>query len=526
MGHLDAMLALRTTPVSVCLQRRGVGDAGLSSARNTPVKRGLTVAVLLMGILATNTALGVSGTDTITTVAGTGTFGFSGDGGPATAATLFSPSGIALDTRGNLYIAEHRYDHVRKVAPDGTISTIAGTGLQGFSGDGGPATQAQLNDPTELAADGRGSLYIADSGNHRVRRIAPDGTISTVAGTGVPGFSGDGGPATLAQIHAPNGVAVDRQGNLYFLDSRNLRVRRVALDGTIATVVGTGAYGFAGDGGPATLAELRDPLGLAIDEQGSLYIGSGLGGRRVRKVAPDGTISTVAGGGAASPVDGVLATSAALSVPAGLTVDRQGSVYIADSGYERVFRVAPDGTISTVAGGGASFPGDGGPATAAVLGRPGALAIDVQGSLYIAEYLGQRIRKISSLGAAAQDLERTIPDPQRLGVGPVSATAPGRISLGSLRSSKCVLVRLRAMAPARVLVTIFSGRKSIRLFGQKRVVFRRAVRRDVCITVPLRAHTFDVRTPLRVALGVAPGATPRRGERKPKPVVRPIRLVP
>ena len=205
---------------------------------------------------------------TISTVAGTGVgggFGFSGDGGPATGAQLNAPFGVFVDAAGNLFIADVGNHRIRKVDPAGTISTVAGTGVggfSGFSGDGGPATEAQLHFPAGVFVDAAGNLFIADASNHRIRKMDPAGTISTVAGTGVEGFSGDGGPATEAQLHFPAGVFVDAAGNLFIADASNHRIRKVDPAGTISTVAGTGTAGFSGDGGPATGAQLNGPSGV------------------------------------------------------------------------------------------------------------------------------------------------------------------------------------------------------------------------------------------------------------------------
>src|SRR5664280_1427603 len=223
---------------------------------------------------------------TITTVAGNGTAGFCGDGGPATQACLYGPGGLALDAAGNLYIADRDNNRVRRVAPDGTITTVAGNGTAGFCGDGGPATQACLVAPIGLAVDAAGNLYITDYNNNRVRRMAPDGTITTVAGNGTKGFCGDGGPATQACLNGPGGLAVDVAGNLYVADHNNSRVRRVAPDGTVTTVAGNGTAGFCGDGGPATQACLNYPNGLFVDAAGNLYVADY--NNRVRLVATPG----------------------------------------------------------------------------------------------------------------------------------------------------------------------------------------------------------------------------------------------
>jgi PKD repeat protein len=361
---------------------------------------GAICVTAMLAAIAVPAAMGVSGEDLIATVAGTGTYGYSGDGGPATAAQLDSPHGVAVDRQGNLYIADYGNNRVRKVARDGRISTVAGNGKSLFSGDGGPATAAQLYAPSSVAVDGQGNLYVTDFGNRRVRKVTTSGVISTVAGTGTLGFSGDGGPATAAELAYPLGLAVDRQGNLYIADYGAQRVRKVSTAGVISTVAGTGTPGSAGDGGPATAAQLNTPIAVAVDAQGSLYIADS-GNNRIRKVM-NGTISTVAGTGTAGFTgDGGEATAAQLNGPAGVVVGPSGTLYIVDKGNQRVRKVA-NGTISTVAGTGAegSF-GDGDPASGAQLNWPHGVALDGRGDLYVVELYGQRVREIENRAPAA-----------------------------------------------------------------------------------------------------------------------------
>ncbi|MGH8584547.1 MAG: RHS repeat-associated core domain-containing protein [Gammaproteobacteria bacterium] len=282
-----------------------------------------------------------------------------------------------------------------------TMTTVAGSALGGFSGDGGPATAAALGGLPGLALGPDGSLYIADAGNHRIRRVGPNGIITTVAGTGATGFSGDGGPATAASLSGPFGLALSLDGSLYIADQFHHRIRRVGPDGIITTVAGTGAIGISGDGGPATAAALNSPFGVALGPDGSLYIADG-GNNRIRRVGPDGIITTVAGMGFFGfSGDGGPATAAALYLPLGLALGLDGSLYIADTGNNRIRRVGPDGIITTVAGTGrfggtGGFSGDGGPATAAVLNMPSGVALGPDGSLYIADSDNRRIRKVAS----------------------------------------------------------------------------------------------------------------------------------
>ena len=394
----------------------------------------LGVGVAALAAVVATGALGVSGSDKITTIAGTGKPGFSGDGGPATSAKLFVPRAVAVDGKGNAYVVDSLNNRVRRVSPGGTITTFAGTGKMGFSGDGGPATSATLRLPQLItqaalpgvAVDGRGNVYIADTFNNRVRRVSPGGTITTIAGC--PDRScplGDGGPATSAQLYVPAGVAVDGGGNVYIADSLNHRVRKVSPNGMITTIAGTGRILTPrGDGGPATAANLDNPSGLAVDGQGNVYVTDAAGDSRVRKISAGGTITTIAGtagpgkfGLTGFSGDGGPATSAKLNYPVGLAVDGEGSLYIADWQNSRVRKVSPGGTITTFAGGSNSgFSGDGGPAISAKLDHPWGVAVDGKGNVYIADTGNSRVRKVGGSASAAAALTLTLggPTPQPL----------------------------------------------------------------------------------------------------------------
>jgi uncharacterized protein (TIGR03437 family) len=326
----------------------------------------------------------------ITTVAGNGTAGYTGDGGPATSAQLNNPYGVAVDSAsGNLYIADYLNHTIRKVS-NGVITTVAGTGTAGYSGDSGPATSAQLYRPQSVVLDSGGNLYIADSYNNRIREIS-NGVITTVAGTGTAGYTGDSGPAASARLNRPEGVALDSAGNLYIADYNNYRVREVS-NGVIATVAGSGVWGYGGDNGPAIAAQLYLPTGVAVDSAGNLYIAD-RSNNRIREVS-NGVIGTVAGGGLVLGDNGP-ATSAQLYLPAGVAVDSAGSLYIADS-LNNLIRKVSNGVITTVAGNGTpGYSGDNGPATSAQLNGPTAVALDAAGNLYIADYTNCIIRKVS-----------------------------------------------------------------------------------------------------------------------------------
>ncbi len=378
---------------------------------------------------------------TISTVAG-------GVPPPATAApttaSIGKPEGVAVDAAGNVYFSAGYC--VLKLSTSGVLTVVAGNSRRGYSGDGGPATSAQLNYPRGLAIDGAGNLYITDKVNNRIRRVSPSGTITTVAGIGAPTFGGDGGPATSAALYQPEDVAVDGAGNLYIADQMNNRIRRVSAAGIITTVAGTGDHGFSGDGGPATAAWLSWPSGVAADGAGNIYIAD-TENNRVRRVSPSGGIFTlatdlarprdlavestgnlvvtdtgrsrvvrvqfggvigivtVAGtGDAGFSGDGGLATSAQLGGPEGVAADTAGNVYIADTNnnrIRRVLRLTPfsGGTISTVAGDGTRlYSGDGGPAASAQMAEPYFVSVDASGNLYIADHGNGSVRRVSPSG--------------------------------------------------------------------------------------------------------------------------------
>jgi RHS repeat-associated protein len=339
---------------------------------------------------------------TISTYVGTGQFlgGPLGDGGPATEA-LIAPWGLAVGPDGSLYIASPAQLRVRRVTPDGIIRTVAGNNFNcPGCGDGGQATNAGLGSPLSVAVGSDGNLYIGEGHANRpvVRKVSPNGIISTFAGTGVNGYSGDGGPATLAQISTAFSLAVGPDNSVYLADTVNRRVRRITTDGIINTVAGTGAAGFSGDGGPATLAMLADPRGIAVGRDGSLYIADAAG-QRVRQVTPDGIIHTIAGtGGIGFDGEGVPAATARFKFPTAIAVGPDDSLYILDQGNFRVRWMRLGGTINTLAGNG--FPGstgDGGPGRQASLqGLHTGLAIDPDGAVYVSQTeTDLRVRRIS-----------------------------------------------------------------------------------------------------------------------------------
>jgi RHS repeat-associated protein len=312
---------------------------------------------------------------------------------------LAQPNGVAVGPDGSLYVADA--NRIQQIRPDGTITTVAGTGERGYSGDGGRATQARLNDPHSVVLGRDGSLYIADTSNHSIRRVDPDGVITTVAGNGIAGYSGDGDWATRALLNRPEAVAVGSDGTLFIADSYNYRIRRVGVDGIITTVAGRGFIGYDnyhhGNGGPATQAGLIDPRAVAIGPDGSLFIGNG---HVVRRVGPDGIISTVAGTGGLCPTrcysgDGGPAVSAQLASADDIAVGADGSLYIADAN-QVIRQVNPNGIINTIVGNGSyGYSGDGGPATQARLHLPYGVALGPDSSLYIADTNNHRVRRIA-----------------------------------------------------------------------------------------------------------------------------------
>ena len=337
----------------------------------------------------------------ITTVAGNGTGGFAGDGSIATAGEIYSAYSVAADNSGNLFIVDSGAGYIpsiwgnfriRKVDVYGVITTVAGNGSPYYTGDGGVATNAGI-DPHGVAVDGMGNIFIADTYNNRIRKVDTNGIINTVAGKSSAGFSGDGGAATNATLYYPFGVAVDTNGNLFIADSYNHRIRKVDTNGIINTVAGKSSAGFSGDGGAATNANLNRPKSVVLDGAGNLFIADVLN-ERVRKVDVYGVITTVAGNGSQYySADGGVATNAGIN-PYGLAVDGYGDVLIADSGNNRIRQVDPYGIITTVAGNGSSgFTGDGMVATNASLNMPYGVAMDGYGRILIADTLNYRLRR-------------------------------------------------------------------------------------------------------------------------------------
>ncbi len=337
----------------------------------------------------------IAQTNIISTIAGNGISAYSGDGGAANGASMAMPCDISFDAIGNMYIADYSNNVIRKINPAGVISTFAGCGIAGFSGDGGPATAAKLNLPIGTAVDALGNVYIVDNYNCRIRKVNSAGIISTIAGNGTATFGGDGGPATSAFLNWPDAIACDFTGNVFIADAGNNRIRKVNTSGIISTVAGNGIAGFSGDGAAANAGSINTPLGVAFDRIGNLYIADN-NNHRVRKVNTVGIISTVAGSGSGTySGDGGPATAAGIVSLGGLDVDAFGDIFIADYLGNNVRKVNTLGTISTFAGTGTSgFSGDGGLATNAKFATAADIAFDARGNVYVADRDNNRIRKI------------------------------------------------------------------------------------------------------------------------------------
>lgn len=350
------------------------------------------IAIYCVGVIRSHAQC----TSIITTIAGNVKTGYAGNNGPATAASMYNPYGVCMDAGGNLYISVYSENVIRKVSVSGIITTIGGTGVAGYGGDGGPATDAQIKGPTGIRVDNVGNVYFSDGLNNRVRKISAAGIITTVAGTGVEGFSGNGGPATAATLAVPDDICLDNAGNLYICDGDNAVIRKVNTAGIITTVAGSDPYGAYEDGVQATSSHLFYPVGITVDASNNLYIVD-IGLQRVLKVtAATGIIKSIIGNGydgAEILGDGGPATAAHLDYPYSVLVDGTGRVYVSD-GDGRVRRMSTSGIITTIAGGSWGYSGDGGPATDAAIDAQ-QICLDGSGNLIIADIGNQRVRKVT-----------------------------------------------------------------------------------------------------------------------------------
>ncbi|MBL8229098.1 MAG: hypothetical protein JNL98_11500 [Bryobacterales bacterium] len=377
--------------------------------------------------------LGTDGTERL--VAGSGSEGFSGDGGPATNARLNAPRSLAFDAKGYLLVADTGNGRARVIDERRNITTLAGNGRYRASNDLHPATNASLKSPRGVAVDPAGVVYIADTGHHRVRRVSLDGSISTVAGTGVAGFQGENSPAIEARLYEPAGVAVHPDGSILIADRANHRVRRFSPGGAIRTAAGNGGFGYSGDGQQATQAEMSLVAGLATDRAGNIYVATHSDANPLRKISPDGMVSSVLGTPVPPPPPAFIPNSITLPDPRyGVAVDPSGSLYFCQKWERRVYRMSPQGVITTVAGtGNPGYSGDGGPAIAADLGAPQNIAFDRDGNLYIADRASRRIRRVDTSGIistvagngrpglpteGANALDTPIGDPYMVAIGP------------------------------------------------------------------------------------------------------------
>jgi len=338
----------------------------------------------------------------INTVAGSGWHSppYSGDGSQATNACLNQPANMFVDRFGNIFIADADNNVIRKVDASGIITTIAGNGFPGFTGDGGPATNAELYIPTGVVVDNSGNILIADLQNYRIRKVNTSGIITTIAGNGNCCFATDGGLADTSTVIAID-IALDLAGNIYFSTWMDHRIRKIsATTGIISTVAGTGVLGFSGDGGPATLATFNRTSGLAVDDTGNIYIADSYN-NRVRKVNTSGIINTIAGHGlyGGSTGDGGLADTATLDYPHDVAIDTLGNLYVTEynTSAHRIRKINSSGFISTIAGLSGGFSGDGGPASAAALTYPRGIVCDNAGNVYVADEGNYRIRKIGAI---------------------------------------------------------------------------------------------------------------------------------
>lgn len=446
----------------------------------------------------------------VTSIAGTGVSGYSGDNGPALNATIRSVANVAADSAGNVYFSQNTDHVIRKITPEGVITTIAGTGTAGPAQDGGPANQSSLNSPDGLAVDAQGAVYVVDRGNLRIRKIATDGTISTVTGNGRSAFVADGQPAATSSFVDSFAVALDPAGSLHYFDNGAALVRKIDANGNLVTVAGNRTLGYSGDGGPATRASIDLTTGLAFDAAGTLYMAD-RASQRIRRVTPDGTISLFAGNGGfqawadGSPaldaffnrpgrgafdargnfyfcdtqnhrvvrltpagtvervagsgtvgtgLDGIRASQTRMRFPDGVAVAPDGTIYVSDSGANRIRRIGADGIIQPFAGTGVrGFSGDGGPARTAQLDGPSDLSFDTAGNLYFVDGVNRRVRRIGADGNI-----NTIAGPGTLGgMNPVGvhAAADGSVFIADFPR------RILRVSPAGT-ASLFAGQGTFR----------------------------------------------------------------
>ena len=334
---------------------------------------------------------------TITTVAGGNAKEYSSLRGPASSAALSQPNQVTIDMAGNIYVAECGNHVIRRISKDGTISLVAGNHHGGYSGDGGAAINASLNAPSDIAIDNSGNIYIADGWNNRIRKINPLGIIFTIGGTGLRGSRGDNGAASRATFNFPIALALDHLGNLLVVERAGNRVRKISPGGIVTTLAGTGEAGFSGDGGQAQKAQINDPTDIAVDSKDNIYIAD-LGNNRIRKISSTGVISTFAGTGFAGySDDGAMATECRMYRPYGVFIDGHDNVYYSDNENALIRKIDTKGIVTTLSGtpGKGGYSGDGGPALKGKIFNPGGIALDNSGNLFIADFGNNAVRKIT-----------------------------------------------------------------------------------------------------------------------------------
>jgi hypothetical protein len=363
-------------------------------------KKIFTIAVGSIAFIAATMCVSIGvNAQIINTIAGTGSPSYGGDGAAATLAQISDPTSVKVDAAGNIYIVDRGNECIRKVNTAGTISTIAGTaGSSGYSGDGGAATAAQINSPSSVAVDGSGNIYITDYGNNRIRKVDASGIITTIAGGTTSGSTGDGGPATDALLNRPQGINVDAAGNVFFVDEQNHAVRKITVStGIISRVAGIGTSGSGGDGGSATAANMLFPKDVVVDPMGNVFIAD-YGNHRIRKVNTSGIISTIAGGATSGSTTGGYAVDALINHPYAVALDNQGNLLFNDQGNNFIRIIFTSGIMTAIVGNGFyGFTGDGGNPGTAKISTIG-IAADTSGNTYLAEYGYHRIRKVTASG--------------------------------------------------------------------------------------------------------------------------------
>jgi trimeric autotransporter adhesin len=419
----------------------------------------------------------------ITTVAGDSLPGYSGDGGAATATELNAPCGVAVDAKGNIYIADQSNYRVRKIDTNGVISTFAGNGIQRYSGNGGPATAAELAYPVSVTVDFMGNVFIADEYNDVIWKVDTNGIIWVFAGRGYAGYLGNGSLATGAELDNPCGVVVDDSGNVYIADSYNHEIRKVDTSGIISDFAGNGYYhsytlgGYSGDGGPATDAELSGPTDVVMDDSGNFFIADYYN-QRIRMVNTNGIITTVAGDSVRGySGDGGAATSAELYKPYGVATSL-GNLYIVDQGSERIRMVNSSGIISTIIGNGIEdYFGDGGPATAAELHYPTQMAIDASNNIYFADQYNNVIRKITQDTNTATGLDKLIAKNEKIRVFPNPSNGVFNLYLSNT-NNKCNIEIFNYLGENIYNAKMNSGNTEINLGAQPNGVYLYRVLRE------------------------------------------------